>query len=175
MASDVCEALYEATASYDLPLPEGELCCWTHFFDACTPASNKNNRGDIEGLFKALEKFELFALDVSSDPSHFFSHVGTLPEYLSLFTGMGKKLLGSILRGETVCPPTSLVEYSNLFDCTIGDHAIVSGGGRFRASFPGSHSDTRVTFQQRRQGRVCPFPVPIKRGHEGRVCHQKCH
>ena len=83
MASDVCEALYEATASYDLPLPEGELCCWTHFFDACTPASDKNNRGDIKGLFKALEKFELFALDVSSAPSHFFSHVGTLPEYLS--------------------------------------------------------------------------------------------
>ena len=162
MASDVCEALYEATASYDLPLPEGELCCWTHFFDACTPASNKNNRGDIEGLFKALEKFELFALDVSSDPSHFFSHVGTLPEYLSLFTGMGKKLLGSILRGETVCPPTSLVEYSNLFDCTIGDHAIVSGVVASGHHFPEATVTLGLHFNKDGREEYALFQYPLK-------------
>jgi len=173
MASDVCEALYQTTASCALPLPGGELCSWTHFFDACIPFDvQRNKRKDIELMYVALNKFQLFALDVSSDPSHFFSHVGTMPEYLDLFISANVNLIGSVLKGSTTCPKTSLVEYSNLCDCIIGERAIVSGVVASKRNFPQDTITLGLHYNKNDIEEYVLFQYPLKEDMKSKFASQ---
>ena len=88
LAADCCEALAsEAMKSLTLPPAKGELCGWTHFMNACSKLRPcPPDRDDLVCVFEALNPLAFSLVDVTEDLHHFFFHVGSMQEYLELFT-----------------------------------------------------------------------------------------
>ena len=84
-----------------------------------------------------------------------------MPEYLSLFTQAQVNLVGAVLRGETICPSSSLVEYSNLCDCTIGERSIVSGVVASGRHFPANTVTIGLHFNKDGTEKYTLFQYPI--------------